>query len=346
VDQGVAMEQIDGGSFQADLINGFTVSAFGGVPVSYRTIDPVTQKEYEYQRDNIFGGRLGKRFSHWGEVGLSYVQEGSTSARYLYSDIVIPADYTRRQVASDIHFTPNAVFDLSGRTVVDVAPRIAPPVAGDPDNTSRIAEHDYSLGMKVSEQFSLKGSFVVRNYQAYYAGTNLPSLFNPYELGAFRSVGVSATIGSPTAWEGVVDVKKTNRDTYGRATRFGGEVRHHVGDTGVLYGLGAHRVIADDVPIAGVLTTLYGLSYNEARLWMMYAKERLSVSFDGIMQEFDNRNNLSGRSSLHELVGSLGYQVTSAFKVTGDLSYGTTPDLDQQTVAMVRLDYHFGLGGK
>jgi hypothetical protein len=344
VNQGVAIEQVDGGSFRADLINGFTISAFGGVPVSYSTIDRASQKEYEYQRDNIFGGRLGKRFSHFGEVGLSYVQEGSTSARYLYSDY-IPTDYTHRQVAADFLFTPNATINLSGRTVVDVAPRLDPP-DGAPNDTSRIAEHDYSLGVKVTDLFHLTGSYTQRNFQAYYAGTNLPSLFNPYELGCFRALGLSATIGTPSSWEAVIDVKKTNRDSYGRSTRFGGEVRHHLGNLGVQYGLGAHRVIAEDVPISGVLITLYGISYNEARLWMMYGKDRLSVSFDGIMQEFDNRNNLTGRTSLHEMVGSVGYQVTPTFKVSGDLSYGTTPTLDQQTVTMVRMDYRFGMAGK
>jgi hypothetical protein len=345
VNQGVAIEQVDGGSFQADLLNGFTLSAFGGVPVSYRTIDRTSQKEYDYQRDNIVGGRLGKRFSRWGEVGVSYVQEGSTSARYLYSDIVIPNDFTRRQAAADILFTPGSAVTLNGRTVVDVAPRLDTP-AGVPQDTSRIAEHDYSLDVKVSSLFSLTGSYTQRNFQAYYAGTNLPTLFNPYELGRFRATGLAATFGSPSSWEAVLDVKRTNRDTYGQSTRFGGEVRHHLGDIGVQYGLGAHRVVADNVPISGVLTTLYGLSYNEGRLWLMYGKDRLSVSFDGIMQEFDNCNNLAGRTSLHELVGSVGYQVTPAFKVSGDLSHGTTPTLDQQTVAMVRLDYRFGTGGK
>ena len=217
-------------------------------------------------------------------MGLSYVQDGSTSAKYLYSDPNIPNDYTRRQVAADFTLTPTSAIDLSGRTVVDVAPRLDAP-AGAPKDTSRIAEHDYSLGVKVSSLFSLKGSYTQRNFQAYYAGTNLPSLFNPYELGAFRAVGLSATLGSPSSWEAVLDVKRTDRDTYGRATRFGGEVRHHLGDIGVQYGLGAHRVVADNVSIPSVLTALYGLSYNEGRLWLMYGKDRLSVSFDGIMQE-------------------------------------------------------------
>lgn len=348
VNQGVAIEQVDGASMRADLIGGFTLSAFGGVPVSYRTIDPVSQREYDYQRDVIFGGRLAKRFSRLGEVGISYVQDGSTSARFLNGDNL--NDYTRRQLAGDIHFTPNSVIDLSGRTVVDVAPRLDAPPGAESD-TSRIAEHNYNLGVRFSSLFSLNGTYTQRNFQAYYTGTNLPSLFNPYELGCFRSQGLSATIGSATSWEAVIDCKKTNRDSYGRATRFGGELRRHATETGFRYGFGFHRVNADDVPITGVLITSYGLSYCEIRAWVMYEKDRLSAALDGIHQNFDDKNNpnLNGKASVYEVVGSVGFQVAPNIKISGDLSYGVTPLLQQETIALLRADYRFGMasrGGK
>ena len=59
----------------------------------------------------------------------------------------------------------------------------------------------------------------------------------------------------------MVDVKVTDRDSYGKATRFGGEIRRHTTESGFQYGAGLHQVNADDVPLAGVFITSYGLSY-------------------------------------------------------------------------------------
>jgi hypothetical protein len=343
VNQGVAIEQVDGASVRADLIGGFTFSAFGGKPVLYKTIDPATQHDYDYQRDVIFGGRLGKRFSRLGEVGVSYVQDGSTPAKDLagYNQY----DFTRRQVAGDLRFTPNATMDLSGRTVFDIANHSEPP-AGTAVNTSRIAEHDYNLGLKFTKLFSMNATFAQRNFRAFYAGTNLPSLFNPRELGTFRSQGLSATFS--TAWEAVIDYKKTTRDSYGRATRFGGEMRRPATKTGFQYGFGLHRVIADNVPVTGVFITSYGLSYRELRAWVMYEKERLSASLDGINHDFDDKNNpnLNGKTSVYEVIGSVGFQATPTFKISGDLSYGVTPLLQRETMALLRADYRFGMASK
>ena len=345
VNQGVAIEQVDGASARADLIGGFTVSVFGGKPVLYRTIDPTTRREYDFQRDVIFGGRVAKRFSHLAEVGVSFVVDGTSAAKDLPGDNQY--DFTRRQVAGDFRFTPNAAIDLSGRTVFDIADHLAPP-AGTASNTSRIAEHDYNLGVRFTKSFSMNGTYIERNFRAYYAGTNLPSLFNPYELGRFRSQGLSATLGSATSWEGVVDLKRTDRESYGRATRFGGELRWHATGTGLQCGFGAHRVNAADVPVSGVLITSYGLSYTELRAWVMYEKDRFSTTLDGIHQNFKDRNNpnLNGKTSVYEVVGSVGYQATTNIKLSGDLSYGVTPLFQRETMALLRADYRFGLASK
>ena len=133
VNQGTGTERLDGGSARVDLIGGFTLSAFGGKPIDYRTLDATTQTEYEHQRDVIFGGRLGKRFTRFGEIGLSFLQDGSLPAKEL--DDRNTFDYTRRQLAGDLHFTPTGIVDLYGRTVFDIAatriclraPRPTPP---------------------------------------------------------------------------------------------------------------------------------------------------------------------------------------------------------------------------
>ncbi|HJV91376.1 MAG TPA: hypothetical protein VJ623_13790 [Holophagaceae bacterium] len=345
VNQGVAIEQVDGGSVRADLIGGFTVSAFGGRPVLYKTVDLATQKEYDLQRDVIFGGRVAKRFSHYGEIGVSYVQDGTTPAKDLPTASTY--DYTRRQAATDIRFSPISAIDLSGKTVWDVARHEDLP-AGSDVNTNRIAEHDYNLGIRFAPMFSLNGTYTQRNFRAYYAGTNMPNLFNQYEPGRFRSEGLAFTIGSATSVEGILDVKKTDRESYGQATRFGGELRWRPKGTGLQTGLGYHRVTADDVQASGVLLTSYGLSYNEIRAWLTYEKGKFTAAADAIHHRFDDKQNpnLYGKTSVYEVVGSLGYQAATNFKISGDLSYGVTPILQKETRALFRAEYRFGMASK
>jgi hypothetical protein len=59
INHGLGYEQIDGATGRVDLKGGFSVSAFGGRPVRYKAQDPDQQYDYEYQRDVIFGARLG-----------------------------------------------------------------------------------------------------------------------------------------------------------------------------------------------------------------------------------------------------------------------------------------------
>lgn len=345
VNQGVAIEQVDGAAARADLIGGFTISAFGGRPVLYKTVDLAEQKEYDLQRDVIFGGRIGKRFSRYAEIGLSFLQDGTTPARDFSTTTY---DYTRRQVAADIRFMPTSAIDFSGRTVGDIQHHIAPPAGTQSDNDSRIAEHDYNLGVRFAPWLSMNASYTQRNFKAYYAGTNLPSLFNQWEPGRFKAQGVSATFGSASGWEGVVDYKKTERESTGEATRFGGELRWRAKEGGIQSGFGFHRVSADDIQFGGVYLASYGLSYREIRAWVMVEKGKLSGSLDGIHHNFDDKDNpnLNGKTSVYEVVGSIGYQAATNFKIAGDVSYGVTPLLQKETRALLRCEFRFGMASK
>lgn len=346
VNQGVAIEQVDGASGRVDLVGGFTVSGFFGKPVLYKTMDLATQDEYELQRDLIFGGRVGKRFARFGEIGVSFVQDGTTAAKYLPTANQV--DFTRRQVAGDLRFTPFTALSLTGRTVYDVAHHINYPPGVTEANRSRVAEHDYALGLRFTNAFRVDATYVQRNFRAYYAGTNMPSLFNQYEPGRFQSQGFAATIGSAASWEGVLDFKRTDRESYGQANRFGGELRWRAKNGGWQSGLGYHRVNADDAKVTGVLLTSYGLSYNEIRAWLMFEKNKFSASLDGIHHSFDDKNNpnLNGKTSVYEVVGSAGYQLGTNFRLSADLSAGATPVLKNETRFLLRAEFRFGMASK
>lgn len=340
VTQGGGIEQVDGVSARADLRGGFTISAFGGRPVRFTSaLDPAAKSDYEFQHDVIFGTRLSYRIPKAGEIGLSYLQDGSNAAKDL--PIASPVDYSRRQMGVDIKLSPSAFFDFSGRTIFDVAKH--PDTPGNANSPSKIAEHDYNLSVKVADSLSLTGNFTERNFFAYFAGSNLQSLFRQDEKDKFRAFGGSVIWGSAASVEVVADFRRTHRESYGDANRFGADVRWNLSSLKILSGFGYHRVSADDAPLLGTTKPAYGLSHGEARAWVTYQKGLLSASLDGIFYNFSDKTNpnLGGQGSIYQIVGSLGYQATTNLKVSGDVSYGDDALFKKQVMGLLRVEYRF-----
>lgn len=341
IHQGISLEQIDGGALSADLAGGFTLSAFGGRPVLQRTSDLATREAYDFQRDVVAGGRIGKRFQARGEIGLSFLMDGTSLPKDMTP--LPKEDFTRRQVAADLRYATDSLFEFNGRTVWDAADRLP-----GREKDSSIAEHDYSLGLRFSNLIHVAGTYTQRNFRAYFAGTNLPSLFRPTEQGRFKAQGLSATLGNPATWQAVVSVRRTNRESYGQATRYGADLRWHATGSPYQAGASVHRVVADDVPLNGVRIPSYGLSHVELRAWAMAERGKAFASLDGILLRYDDRNNpsLDGRRYLYEAVGSLGYKASDAFKGSADLGYLSNPAFKKELRALLRLEFRFGFPSK
>ena len=192
---------------------------------------------------------------------------------------------------------------------------------------------------------ALTGTYTERNLQSYYAGTNLPNLFRLDEKDRHRAFGGNLALGSADAVEVTLDYRQTKRETYGIANRYGADVRWAVPDTTFKAGGGLHRVSAADAPIPGTTPpTLYGLSRNEVRAWVMYLGKGYNASLDGIIYHFDDDTNpnLNGKSSLAQLVASLGVNPTANLSVSGDLSVGTNAYYQREVSALLRTTYRFG----
>jgi hypothetical protein len=352
VNQGGGFEQVDGVSARTDLRGGFSVSGFVGKPVLYRTVDATTQKDYEFQRDFIFGTRLAWRMPKVGEIGLSFLEDGTKAAKDL--DIPSTTDYTRKQVGADILIAPVAMFSVRGRTIFDVASH--PEVAVGKAKPSNIAEHDYTGTVKLGEQVSVSGNYAERNFYAYFAGTNLPSLFKQEDkrgMDAFRGWGGNITWNTPWAVQAVADYRHTHRDLYGDTNRVGGELRWANGEKSILAGAGAHYVNAANVLLVDATMPYKSLKHAEARAWGMVVKGKFTASLDGIYQRYSKADpglavapTLKAPDSLYEVVGSLGYQASTNVKVSGDLSYGTTAAAQHETRGLLRAEYRFGFGKK
>ena len=341
--QSTGFEQVDGVSARTDLRGGFTISAFGGKPVLYKTVDPTSQTNYDFQRDFIFGTRIGWRLPQATEIGVSYLQDGTKPAQDLTHPS--PVDFTRKQVGADIRIAPASMFDFRGRTVFDVAkhPDVAP---GAPEH-STVAEHDYTATVKVSSQVTMSGNYAERNFFAYFAGTNLPSLFRQDTNDAFRGWSGSVTWNTPWAIQLVADYRHMHRDTYGDTNRVGGELRWANSEKTIQAGAGGHYVNAPVTLFVDAAAPYRSLKHAEARVWGMTTKGKFTASLDGIIQRYSKANaNLNGLTNIYEVVGSLGFQATSNVKVSGDLSYGSTPVAKNEARALVRAEYRFGFGKK
>jgi hypothetical protein len=333
VNQGTGFEQVDGVSVRTDLVNGFTVSAFGGKPVLYKTVDASSQQDHDFQHDIIFGTRLGWRAAQVGEIGLSYVQDGSKAAQ----DLTIPSstDYTRKRLGMDLLYTPTTNFDVRGQSVYDVT-----------NQRTNLAEADYTATVKLG-QVHVSGTYTERNAQFYFAGTNLPSLFRQDENDAFRGFGGKVTWLTTASFQAVVDYRHTHRDTVGDANRFGGDLRWDFNEKSTLLGVSAHAVNASDTLFVDPLRPYRSLSHKEMRVWLMTTKGRFTASVDGIVQRYDSSNPyLNNVRKLYEGVGSLSYKATENIKVSGDVSYGTSLAAVHETRGTLKAEYRFGTSKK
>ncbi len=343
VNQSTGFEQVDGVSARTDLRGGFTISAFGGRPVFFKTVDPGAQSDYNFQHDFVFGTRLAWRLPQVTEIGVSYLEDGTKPAQDLPHPSLV--DYTRRQLGLDLLLTPTSAFDLRGRTVFDVAnhPDVAP---GAPKH-SDIAEHDYTATWRLGSQVSVSGNYAERNYFAYFAGTNLPSLFKQDDNDMFRGWGGKVTWTTETNFQAVVDYRHMHRETFGDANAAGGEMRWSFNEKAVLFGVGGRWVNAVDTKFVDPAQPYLSLSYTEARVWTLVTKGRFTASLDGILQHYDSGNPyLADFRNVYEVVGSLGFQATSNIKVSGDVSYGTNPVTKHETRGLLKAEYRFGFAKK
>ena len=355
VNQGTGFEQVDGISARTDLRGGFILSGFAGMPVLFSPLAAVDSSAYRHQRDQILGTRLAWRSTKGLEVGLSYLQDGSSTTKEP-SNLQAERAYTRRQVALDVMAAPIAAFDLRGRTVFDLADRQIPAGQAQP---SRVAEHDYAATYRLSGTWVFAGSYAERNLFAYYAGTNMPTLFRQDEQGLLRAVGGSATLNATDAFQVVGDYRRTHREGRtianplgggGDSNRVGGELRWTLQEKTLQLGLGGHVVDISDVKEGGVEPSApyRVLSHTEVRAWVLRTKGKFSASLDGILQHYRDPKNpyLNGVQNVYEVVASLGYQATTNVKVAGDVSFGSNPATKNEVRGLLRAEYRFGFGKK
>ncbi|NTV73960.1 MAG: hypothetical protein HGA66_07110, partial [Holophaga sp.] len=117
----------------------------------------------------------------------------------------------------------------------------------------------------------------------------------------------------------------------------------------LVLGGGYHKVNAFKVKLVDSLTPAYSVSHSEMRAWAMYEKGAFSASLDAIRLHYGGAYqdpNLNHKAIESEIVGSLGYQATKNFKISGDMSFADTPLYKKQVMGLLRADFRFGFAGK
>ena len=341
VSQPSGFEQVDGVSGRTDLRGGFTVSAFAGKPVMYKVVDPRNQEGYEFQHDLIAGTRLGWR-GRLGELGVSYLMDGSKAAKDL--DRPMPVDYTRRQLGLDMYVSPFAGFDLRGHTTWDQGSHAA--VAPGAPEHKKLAESEYKASYRAG-QVTVSAGVSERNFYAYYAGTNLPSLFKQDDRDSFKGWNLNVTWQTPWSVVAVADYKHTSRALYGDTNQAGGELRWANEAKSLMAGVSGHYVNAAKTLLVDETSPYKSLKHGVARGWAMAVKGKFTMSVDGILMRFSqNSPYTKGQRYLYEGVASLGYQAMEHVKVSGDVSYGKTAFAKGETRGLLRAEYRFGMSKK
>jgi len=344
---GPTWEAMDGLSGRADLRGGFNLAFFAGKPVTYSTLTGPAYDDYRHQRNLLAGGRLGWQAPRVLDLGISYLQDGRSPVADPL--LVSQMDYSRRLLTGDLRLTPVAAFDLSGRTILNLRDR-QDFASGVPQAraTSGISEQNYAVTWRIDAETSLVGRYVSRDYQACFAGSTLPTLFNPLDPDKVKVYESIFTWGTSRPLSITLDYRHTRRETYGFSSRFGGNLRWSHAPRNLLTGVEYHRFVADDAIYFGGANPAFGLSHHEFRAWVMKEQGAFACSLDALVHLYDDKENpnLNGQSTAYEFLGSLGYRPSAGLGVSADFAYGANALWKKEARALLRLDFRFESTGQ
>ena len=347
VTDGMEFNQVDGVSFRSDLPAGFTMSVYGGAPskLDYDSATPYAPNQnwvggrvsnHNNTGNWIVGGRVSNRVAGIMEIGASYLYESGLGAITTGADPeqVASLHNFRQLVGGDLWLSPVRMVEITGHSNYNTT-------------TSGFAENSYQVRVIPLAALSISGDFSEQNAAAYFATTNLPSLFTPSQNDKYRRYGGTVTVTPYKNLELSGDFHHYTRNQkwlstadggfykeYGAANRYGVDLRMNFTDNKTRTGFSVHRV---DGP-----SSL--LSYTELRGYALYDPHAYLLSFDAIGQIYDKANSTT--SNAYELLLSAGYRLTPNLLLSGDISFGQNPDYDSEVKGLIKLVYNFTSAAK
>ncbi len=317
--EGVINEHVDGVSAHTELPMGFGVSAFGGAPVHTKHL---YGENSDGKGDYIFGGRVNYRYMGLLELGASGLYEGKAPALINY------VNGNHRLLGGDIWFSPHKSVEIMGHSSYN-------------PETKGIAEHTYLLNVKPISHLVLSGEFNEHRERSYFYSWSMFSgaLLNSAEKS--RTVGGSAAYEITKNIELSADYKHYTRNQ-GNADRYGADARIKFLDNSVRGGLSYHYLRAGNgFDITG---SPGSSSYHELRGYAMHDTKTYFAALDAISYIF--KEKIHNEKSAWEGTFSLGYHLTHALAMSGDISYGRNPEFIEETKGLLRLTYNMTFDGK
>ena len=319
VREGIVNEQVDGLSAHSDLPLGFGLSAFGGATVHTTHL---FGENSDGKGDGIFGGRANYRYKGLLELGASAVYESKATA------LLNHVNGNHRLAGGDVWFTPHKMIEVIGHSSYNI-------------ETKQMAEHSYLLNVKPIKDLVLSGEFNEQRSLSYLNAsamfTSLPS-FNPSEKS--RSLGGSASYQLTKVVGLVADYKHYTRDL-GNADRYGANAKLSFMDNTVRSGIGYHYLRAGR---GFAITGTPSASYHELRGYLMRDSKTYFAALDLLGYFF--KEKIFNEKTAWEGTASLGYHLTPALALSGDVSYGRNPEFSEEFKGLLRLTYAMTFEGK
>jgi len=321
VREGIVNEQVDGLSARASLPYGFALSAFGGATVHTHDL---YGEHTDGKGDSIFGGRLSYKYSKFFELGVSGVYEDD--APTLNNHV----NGNNRKVGAEIWLNPIRSIELVGHSSYNT-------------EADEIAEHRYLLNLRPIAGLTISGQY---NYQkeqslfyswAMFSGAAIPS------GNKATNTGVTATYSLTKSAELSLDYNHYDREV-GNADRYGGDLKLSFLDNRLKSGIGYHYLDAgQEFAISGTASG----SYQNLRAYIMHDTKGYFAAIEGIGYFF--KEKINDEDNAIQASMSLGYHLTPALALSGDISYGQNPDFKDETKGLIRLTYNMtfdSIGGK
>lgn len=321
VHEGIVNEQVDGVSLRSDLPLGFGLSAFGGATVHTKHL---FGEKSDGKGDVLYGGRANYRYKGMLELGVSGVYEGKAPTLTNYTN------GNHRLIGGDVWLSPIRMVEILGHTSYN-------------PETKTAAEHTYLLNIKPLKHLVLSAEFNEHREKSYLYAWSMFSgaALDPKQKS--RSTGGSISYELSQALELAADYKHYTRDL-GNADRFGADARMRLMNNSVRSGIGYHYLRAGSGFAIG---TNPSASYHELRAYALHDTKTYFAALDAIDYIF--KDKIYNEKSAWEAIISLGYHLTPALALSGDLSYGRNPQFTEDFRGLVRLTYNMTFdvkGGK
>ena len=313
VNEGVCNEQVDGAYARTDLRGGFTVAAYGGLPV---------ETDWDSRTgDSVYGGRVSQGLPGIYTLGVSFVMEQDNSTDF------------RKEGGIDVWVQPFSKLTVQGMSsynFLSSGPFNA--LSSGPTTTLDRGwmQHQYYLLLGPFGDLRLTGEYSKVYYQRYFWATNLSAFtfpnIDPNET--VTTIGGSADYSINQSFTIGADYKNFDYDLANNSAKYyGGRLTYAA--TGLGAGLAVHRM---DGPTDS-------LQYDDLRVYVTKKIQKVDITLDFLWVHYQQAIN--GVDNAYTGVAAAGLMLSPKAKIVADVEYSKNPDFDKDVRGMLTLVYSF-----